>query len=80
MRNGNFTDEDIANAKKYVISGLKTTKEEQDSELTYYFGQEFSGDFTTFEDYEKKIEKVTREDIEKVANSIDINTIYFLRN
>lgn len=80
MKNGNFTDEDIANAKKYVVSGLKTTKEEQDSELTYYFGQEFSGDFTTFEDYEKKIEKVTREDIEKVANSIDINTIYFLRN
>lgn len=80
MKNGDFTDEDIENAKKYVASGLRTTVEEQDSELTYYFGQELSEKFTTFEEYEEKINKVTKEDIQKVAQNVKINTIYFLRN
>ena len=80
MKNGDFTEEDIENAKKYVVAGLRTTKEEQDSELTYYLGQELSDKFTTFEEYEEKINKVTKEDIQKVAQNIKINTIYFLRN
>jgi predicted Zn-dependent peptidase len=80
MKNGDFTEEEIGNAKKYVAAGLRTTREEQDSELTYYFGQELSDEFTTFEEYEEKINKVTKEDIQKVAQNIKINTIYFLRN
>lgn len=80
MKNGDFTDEDIENAKKYVIAGLRTTKEEQDAELMYYLGQELAEEFTTFEEYEQKIKKVTREDIQKVAQNVKINTIYFLRN
>ncbi len=80
MRNGDFTEEDIENAKKYMIAGLRNTREEQDSELTYYLGQELSDKFTTFEEYEEKISKVTKEDIQKVAQNIKINTIYFLRN
>lgn len=80
MKNGDFTDEDIENAKKYVVAGLRTTKEEQDAELMYYLGQELSEEFTTFEEYEQKIKKVTREDIQKVAQNVKTNTIYFLRN
>ena len=80
MKNGKFTEEEIENAKKYVIAGLRTTREEQDAELSYYFGQELSNEFTTFEEYEEQIKKVTKEDIQKVAQNIKINTIYFLRN
>lgn len=80
MKNGKFSDEDLQNAKKYVIAGLQNTKEEQDSEISYYFGQELSDKWTTFEEYEKQISKVTKDDIEKVAKEISINTIYFLRN
>ena len=43
MKNGEFTEEDIENSKKYMISGIKTVADEQDSEMTYYFGQELSG-------------------------------------
>lgn len=80
MKNGDFTDADIENAKKYVKAGLRTTVEEQDAELTYYFGQELSDRFTTLEEYGQKIEKITKEDIQKVAQNIKVNTIYFLRN
>ena len=80
MKNGKFSNEDLENAKKYVIAGLRTTREEQDSEVSYYFGQELSEKFTSFEEYEKEINKVNKEDIIKVANSVAINTVYFLRN
>ena len=80
MKNGNFTDEEIENAKKYMISGIKTVKDEQDSEITYYLGQELSGAFKSFEEYAEKIEEITREQIQEIANKIQVNTIYFLRN
>ena len=80
MKNGKFTEEDLANAKKYMISGVQSAQDEQDSEITYYIGQELSGKLTTFEEYIEKINKVNLEDVKNVANKININTIYFLRN
>ena len=80
MKQGNFTDEDLENAKKYMVSGIKSVQDEQDSEITYYIGQELSGKLTTFEEYIEEINKVRVEDVKNVANKININTIYFLRN
>lgn len=80
MKKGKFTDEDIQNAKKYMISGIKTVQDEQDSEITYYLGQEISGKQVSFEEYMDKINWVSRGEIENIANIIKINTIYFLRN
>ena len=80
MRNGNFTDEDIENAKKYMVSGIKTVADEQDSEITYYLGQELSGNLTSFDEYIEKIQSVTKEEILDIANNINTNMIYFLKN
>ena len=80
MKNGNFTEEDLINAKKYMISGIQSAQDEQDSEITYYIGQELSGKLTTFEEYEEQINQVTMQDVKDVASSINVNTIYFLRN
>ena len=80
MKKGNLTEEDLQNAKKYMISGLQSVQDEQDSEITYYIGQELSGKLTTFDEYIEEVNKVSMEDVKNVANSININTIYFLRN
>lgn len=80
MKQGDFTQEDIDNAKKYMINGIKTVEEGQDTEITYYIGQELSDLHTSLEEYQKQIEAVTKEDIIEVANKVEINTIYFLRN
>ena len=80
MQDGKFTEEDLENSKKYMISGIQSAQDEQDSEITYYIGQELSGMLTTFEEYMKKINEVKLEDVKNVANKIKINTIYFLRN
>ena len=80
MKNGKFSEEDIRNAKKYMTSGIESIQDEQDSEITYYLGQELSQKLVTFKEYTQKIEAVTAEDVKEVANKIKINTIYFLRN
>ena len=80
MKNGKFSDEEIENAKKYMTSGIKTVQDEQDSEITYYMGQELSKTLLTFEEYMDKINSVTREEILEIAKNIHINTIYFLMN
>ena len=80
MKQGKFIDEDINNAKKYMINGINSIEEEQDTEITYYIGQELSGINISLEKYLKEIQSVTREQIIDIANKIQINTIYFLRN
>lgn len=69
MKNGKFSDEEIDNAKKYMTSGIKTVQDEQDSEITYYMGQELSKTLLTFEEYMDKINSVTREEILEIAKT-----------
>lgn len=80
MKNGNFTDEDIENSKKVIISTIKSIDDEQDTEITYFLGQELTNNKTSLEEYIKEVENVTRENIVDVANKTNINTIYFLKD
>ena len=80
MKNGDFTDEEIENAKNGIIASIKTIDDEQDTEITYYFGQELSGTKTSLEEYIENIQKVRKSDVLEVAKQISINTIYFLKN
>ena len=80
MENGVFTDEDIENAKKGIISGIKSIDDEQDTEITYFFGQELTGSKTSLEKYMEKVQKVSKEGIVKIANSVSVNTVYFLKD
>ena len=80
IKNGDFTDEDINNSKKLIVESIRGISSEQDTEITYYYGQELSGEFTTLEEYMSKIEKVSKEEVEKLAKKINIDTIYFLRD
>ena len=80
MKNGIFTDEDIENAKKGIISGIKSIDDEQDTEITYFLGQELTDTKVTLDQYIDKIQNVKKQDIVNVANSININTIYFLKD
>ena len=80
IKNGKFTEEDLQNAKNLIISTIEAIPEEQDTELTYYFGQELANTQTTVKEYKQKVEKIKKEDIEKLAQTVRINTVYFLRN
>lgn len=80
MKQGNFNEEDIENAKKLILASIDGITEEQDTEITYYYGQELSDRFMSIEDYRKSIEKVDKEQIIDIANTIQINTVYFLKD
>ena len=80
MEKGDFTEEEIENAKKGIIASIKIIDDEQDTQITYYFGQELTGTIVSLEEYTKKIENVSKEDIINIAKKVSINTIYFLRD
>lgn len=79
IKNGNFTDDEINSAKTNIIATIKSIPDEQDTEITYYFGQELSEIKMNFEEYENNVNLVTKQNIIDFANKIKINTIYFLR-
>lgn len=80
MKKGNFTDEDVEDSKKLIVSSIKSISAEQDTEITYDYGQELSSEHMAIKEYEEKIQNTTREQIIEIANKININTIYFLKN
>lgn len=80
MKKGKFTEEDIKQAKVNIVSTIKFIPEEQDTELLYYFSQELSGYQINSEEYINKVNSITKEQIVELANRIQINTIYFLKN
>lgn len=80
MKKGDFSEEDINNAKKNIISGINSINDEQDTEIIYYLGQALSKKRNSLDEYIEKINSVTKEQIVNFANKIELNTVYFLKN
>lgn len=80
MKEGKFDEKDIENAKNLIIESVKSIPAEQDTEITYYYGQELSDTFVTLEEYVQKINEQSKQQVVNLANKISINTIYFLRD
>ncbi len=80
MKKGDFTDEEVENAKKGIIASIKTIDDEQDTEITYFFSQELSQNKCDIEQYINRIAVVNKEKVIEIANKVSINTIYFLKD
>ena len=80
MKKGDFTEEEVEDAKQGIIASIKTIDDEQDTEITYFFGQELSNNKCDIEQYISKISEVTKDDVIDIANKVSINTVYFLKN
>ena len=80
MKKGDFTEEEIQNAKKGIIATIKTIQDEQDTEITYFFSQELSNSKCSVEQYMDNIRAVTKEKVIDIANKVSINTVYFLKD
>lgn len=80
MKNGNFTDDEIENSKKRIIATINGIDDEQDTVISYYFGQELAKTKVSLEEYKKIIEKISKEEIINIAKQVSIDTIYFLKN
>ena len=80
MKEGNFTEEEIDNIKQGIISGITSIDDEQDTEIIYFLGQELGKTKVDLEEYTKKIKDISKDQILDLAQKVNINTIYFLKN
>ena len=80
MKQGNFTEEELKNTKQYIISAIEAIEDEQDTQIAYSFSHEISKTSDSINEYKKGVELVTKQQVIDLANTIKINTIYFLKN
>ena len=79
MKKGKFSEEELENTKNYIISTIEEIKDEQDTQIAYYFSHELVKTDSSIEKYINNVKNVTKEQIVEIANTVKINTIYFLK-
>lgn len=75
---GNITVEEFNKAKQLLSSSLDMLKESQENMITFEFDQKLFKENLTIDEYKSEVEKITIEDVIKVAQNIEIDTIYYL--
>lgn len=80
MINGDFSEEDIANAKNSIVTSIKTLQDNNYSIAEFYLSNAISKEIRSFDTYVDSIKKVTKEDIVKSCQELKLDTIYFLTN
>lgn len=78
MRNGNFSDEDIKDAKVFLENIMRSYVDNQDVLIDLSMGQIVMGMSNDIPTMIEKINSITRDDILYVANKVKLNTKYFL--
>lgn len=80
LKNGDFSEEEFNNAKNTIIATIDFIPDEQDTQISYYFGQELTGQRVTPEEYKKKVEQITKDQVIQIAKNTNLHTIYFLKD
>ncbi len=77
LKRGNIEDIELENAKMMYLSSIDELEESQDDIIDSYYMMDLIG-VDDIETKKKKMSKVTKEEIVKVAKKIHLNTIYLL--
>lgn len=77
MKQGQFDESKMDNAKITYINGLTELEDSPDNIISLYAGMEYL-DADSIEERKNNIMKVTKDDITKLASKIHLNTIYLL--
>ncbi len=79
MKSGDFTDDEIMSAKKYLATGMNSVKDSLAATENFYMSQIVLGCSETVDETLAKINAVTREKVIKIANRVQEDTVYFLK-
>ncbi len=77
-KNGEITEEEITFSKKFIVSILKQTADNQHNIADFYMTGILAGRVLSPEEYIEKIEALTKEDLVRVAQNITLQTEYYL--
>ncbi|BEP29510.1 EF-P 5-aminopentanol modification-associated protein YfmF [Helicovermis profundi] len=75
---GDFTDEDLRIAKDLIVSSIDSISDFPNSFINFYYNQTLTGHKFDLVKLKEKYEKVTKEDVIKVAKRVSKDTIYYL--
>ncbi len=78
VKNGSFTEEELAQAKRAVISDYRSLPDSQTALESFWLGSAVDGRETSPEELAALTEEVTREDVMAIAKSTELDLVYFL--
>lgn len=80
MKNGNFSEEDIKDAKASLENAYRSYLDEQSAIINLYMGQHILGCDDSVQQIIDNIQNVSKEEIVNVARKLEAKVIYFLKN
>ncbi|WP_027963247.1 EF-P 5-aminopentanol modification-associated protein YfmF [Halalkalibacillus halophilus] len=78
MKKGKITKDELVQTQKAIIHQLKETIDQPRGMVEWYFQQVIGNKSWTSQEMMEAINKVTLEDVIKVANKVQLDTVYFL--
>ncbi|MCH5586437.1 insulinase family protein [Shimazuella sp. AN120528] len=79
MKNGEITDRELEQTKATLSNQLREGQDRAFELIGFHFQSVLSGKSRTLEELLQKIDAITKEDIKKVAEQVELDTIYSLR-
>lgn len=76
---GEISDEELTAAKQAIRSSLQSTHDSPGAIENYYGTSAISGLTLSPEEYLAAVEAVTREDVARAAQTVQLHTVYFLK-
>ena len=77
-KEGHITDEELSMVKTMLINALSKVDDDPDSIISFNWRRDIINSQDTIEDKQNAIKNVTKKDVIKCAQSIELDTIYFL--
>lgn len=78
MKQGNITEEELTNSKKFIINNLKSLNDNLSALTDYYFSMSLQDSNRTLEDIIELVKKVEINDLVEIGKEIYLDTVYFL--
>ena len=80
MKDGTISDQEMAQTKATLVNQLLETKDNARTIIDFSYNSQLSGKKKTVEGMIEKIKSITIDDVVKIAQKIEVDTIYFLRD
>ncbi len=78
IKNGKFSDDDIASSVKSLEDGFRSVSDSAESVANWFTSQICSDEFLYPEDFIEQFKKVQREDIIEAAKAVTLDTVFML--
>ena len=79
VKNGDFTEEDIEDAKRSMKNSYKELDDSQSALCAWFLSRLLMGSTGNPDEVVEKILNVTKDEIVKAANKVELDTVYFIK-